>query len=244
MQNLLNRCNDIYGQSECCHNDPERTCYCIDCLQQGFYGNQDMYSCLKKLCSYTMNYGPCYASEIYNFLQTDRLLENNYLNQEVKILSLGCGFCPDWFGFDKYIRNNTLPVMFEYEGRDIEPLWGHLRVGVHNANIVCESVLNGFTLAEFDIIIINKLFSTLKANNMHNQFLDILTTEIQTSMKIGAHLIFNDANHIDKGRDVFDNAVSQYFDIKRKYKFNLDNAYGWSYRNIDLTNNVFEYPEG
>ena len=244
MIELLNRCNEIYGQTECCHGDPNRTCYCMDCLQEGFYGNPDWYNCLKKLCSYTMNYGPCYTSEIYNYLQTDRLLENNYLNQEIKVLSLGCGFCPDWFGINKYIIDNNLPIIMNYTGIEEEPLWGHLRVGINNAYITCQSVLNGFSLSDFDIVIIDKLFSTLKANQTHQHFLQILLLEIQASLKTGAHLIFSDTNHQDKGRDEFDIAVSPCFTDCRRYKFNIGNAYGRSYQNIDLINNIIEYPQG
>lgn len=242
MIELLNRCNEIYGNTECCHREQNRICNCTDCLQEGFYGKPDWYNCLKKLCSYTMNYGPCYTSEIYNYLQTDRLLENYYLNQTIKILSLGCGFCPDWFAFNKYIIDNNLPIEIDYTGIDQEPLWDHIRVKRYNVNIICQSVLTGFSLSGYDIVIIDKLFSTLKANNTHEEFLQLLLQEIKSSLKTGAHLIFNDVNHWNKGRDDFDTAVSPFFADSRRYRFNIDNAYKSSYRDINLINNVIEYP--
>lgn len=242
MIELLNRCNEIYGNTECCHREQNRICNCTDCLQEGFYGKPDWYNCLKKLCSYTMNYGPCYTSEIYNYLQTDRLLENHYLNQTIKILSLGCGFCPDWFAFNKYIIDNNLPIEIDYTGIDQEPLWDHIRVKRYNVNIICQSVLTGFSLSGYDIVIIDKLFSTLKANNTHEEFLQLLLQEIKSSLKTGAHLIFNDVNHWNKGRDDFDTAVSPFFADSRRYRFNIDNAYKGSYRDINLINNVIEYP--
>ena len=242
MIELLNRTNELFGATICCHNDPAHPCHCITCLQGGFYGEPDTYNCIKKLCSYVMNYGPCYSSEMFHFLSADHLLENNYNNSQMNILSLGCGFCPDWFGINKYISDKRLTITYNYRGIDSQELWSQLREGVSNATYQYFDLLNGFNLSGFDLIIVNKLFSTLQSIDQHNIFLAILVREIQNSMAVGSHLIFNDANHQNKGRDIFDNAIQQYFREIRRYKFNIDNPYGRQYININSINNVFVYP--
>ena len=130
MINILERCNQIQQDLECCHADG-RICYCMNCLQDGFYSNdRDAYNCLKRLCFYTMNYGPIYVSEIYHFFDTSCLMANFHSFSKIKILSIGCGFAPDYIAINKYISANKLHLKFDYTGYDIEENWKYITNGI------------------------------------------------------------------------------------------------------------------
>ena len=121
MQRILTLCDIIYNNTSCCHNDPNRVCDCSVCLREGFYGGRDTYSCLKKLCYYTMSYGPACVSEIYHFLSFSRILEQHFNGRTINILSLGCGFGPDYVAAMKYIAEQHLNITVNYCGIDISP---------------------------------------------------------------------------------------------------------------------------
>lgn len=121
--NLLKRCNSIYQNLKCPHNAASQ---CSDCFRQGYYKGNEIYDCLKGLCYYVMNYGPAYVSEIYHFLTSSKLLEEYfYYNKisNIRVLSLGCGFCPDFIALYDYIRDNRLSLTLDYLGVDIQRQW-------------------------------------------------------------------------------------------------------------------------
>ena len=95
---LFRKCEEnYYNKSEkCCHQDGRSQCNCFFCLHDQFYNDaSDYYDCKNKLNYYVLNYGASYISEIYYYLGTSRLLNN--FNNSINILSLGCGFAPDYF---------------------------------------------------------------------------------------------------------------------------------------------------
>ena len=100
MRDLLNHSNTLYLGTACCHDNPGRICNCYDCIRLGFFGGDETYSCIKRLCYYTMNYGSAYVSEIYHFLSASQILENNFNDSTISILSLGCGFGPDYIAME------------------------------------------------------------------------------------------------------------------------------------------------
>jgi len=161
---ILNRCRDIEAQLQATHNGELcgdiiiNTHNCMmDCVQCSFYANaQDIYDCLIKLALYTINYGPIYASEIYHFLETSQLLENNFLglNRPIEVMSLGCGFGPDDIALSKYRDSHRLNIDFNYLGYDIEPRWNDI-TGT-NALPIIHNVLSGFTCEGVDILFQHK----------------------------------------------------------------------------------------
>lgn len=238
MIRLLTQCNGFYGTLRCCHNDPERQCNCYICLREDLYGGQDTYSCLKKLCYYTMNYGPAYVSEIYHFLNHTQIL-NNFIGGNVNILSLGCGFAPDYIA----IMKCNLPITVDYLGIDVEPLWDTIRNGIlPNHCFRVHDVLQGVNVSGYDIVIMNKLFSTLKNHNMESRFLDILESEIQNHLNVGSYLIFNDVNHYGLGRDIFHNRIRRILPQHNCYFFDVENAYNNNYEEIANIGNVCQIP--
>ncbi len=79
MLEILNRCNYLYNNLKDCEDkaiNTNKNDDCFKCMSNSFYyQNNDTYDCLKKLCAYTINYGPIYVSEIYHFLAKSKLLE-------------------------------------------------------------------------------------------------------------------------------------------------------------------------
>lgn len=242
MIDILNNCSAQYSLLNCCHPKPD--CDCLKCLPDGFFGNDDNYSCEKKQYSYVMRYGPVFASEIYHYLNQSQILEQNYNNSNLNILSLGCGFAPDLIALQKYINDKQLSIQIEYTGIDISDSWNNIRLPDDNAIYGTENVLSGFDLAGYDIVFVVKLYSALRKYSNHNKFMDILKKQIKNKLKDGAFLIFDDFNSVNMGRDEFDEKISELFSSKKHFYFNVGGAHHEaSYVSITGLNNVFSIPD-
>lgn len=160
------------------------------------------------------------------------------------MLSIGCGFAPDFIGINKYIQNKRINLRLQYTGYDIEHNWQNITKGIiHNVPII-HNALNGFSLEGFQIVFLNKLFSTLKQNNQSDDFLNILVQECKKSMSNAILLIFNDINHRSKGRDEFDIRISEVLTPIEKYYFNVREGYNNNYIAIPQTHNICQIPYG
>lgn len=244
MRGLLRTCDQIYRTLPCCHDDA-RDCRCYDCLRMSFYlPGPDTYNCMKKLCYYVMNYGPAYASEIYHYFSQSQILENNFNGKSLNIISLGCGFSPDLIALGKYISDHSLTIKVHYLGLDNEPLWNRLRINNPCAQYSLCDVITGFNLTGYDMVFINKLYSTLKKNNQDSQFLGLLSIQIQAALPPDSFLVFTDINHRAMGRDQFNAAMSRFFRLKNYYYFSVNNAYSDSFTAINQTQNIFFIPGG
>ena len=118
LNKILTQCLNNYPTFPCCHKD-DRNCYCYNCIQPSFYdGGVDEYDCPKKLNFYVLKYGPSYVSEIYHFLSASQILEH-FQDKNINILSLGCGFSPDYFAISKYISDNKyeFTVLLDSDGK-------------------------------------------------------------------------------------------------------------------------------
>lgn len=217
MEDLLISNNEKYKTLTCCHTD-NRDCECYKCLQDGFYQTPESYNCAKKLNCYVLNYVPSFTSEIIHYLNNSKILETNFIDKTVNILSLGCGCATDLMALNFYINTKKLNIKIKYHGIDKSDLW--LRKTFENATFEQKDVLiDGLDLSDVDIVFINKLFSTLHTQNFHNEFIQILTNSIQNQLKTNSFLIFNDINSNKKGRDIFDKKISKLFNTKRRYFF-------------------------
>jgi hypothetical protein len=242
MIDILNNCSAQYSLLGCCH--PRQNCDCLKCFPDGFFGNDDNYSCEKKQYSYVIRYGPIFASEIYHYLGHSQILEKNYNNKIINILSLGCGFAPDLLALQKYINDKQLSIQFEYTGIDITDSWNNIRISDDNAIYGTENVLSGFDLSDYDIIFVVKLYSALRKFGHHNKFMEILKKQITNKLKNGAFLIFDDFNSCNMGRDEFDEKISGLFSSKKYFYFNVGGAHHEaSYESIPGLNNVFNIPD-
>ena len=237
LNRVINQCLKNYPTFPCCHTDG-RNCYCYNCLQPSFYiGGVDEYDCPKKNNFYVLKYGPSYFSEIYHFLSVSQILEC-FQSQKINVLSLGCGFSPDYYAITQYISDKNLTLKTHYLGWDISDDWQSTRLSLPNVSYETVDLRNPFSLTNSHIIILNKLFSTIYRHNDHITFLDNLADAIQNTMGSDSFLVYNDVNNKKNGRDIFSSKIEPLFTPAHimKYYFN-DNknpnnspytGYGWS----------------
>lgn len=264
MVEILNRCDYLYNNYPDCidkNTNENKNGNCLLCTQNNFRSmNNDTYDCLKKLCTYTMFYGPLYVNEIYNFLVQSNFLKS-YIEQQrniiksnpiygfnnltpndsipiyLNIMSLGCGFGPDDIALNKY-RDNHLDwnVNFNYFGYDKEPLWNFITQ--NNALPITRDLLMGMNFENVEnvnILFINKLFSTLRNFNLGEDFLAILSGALE-NLSTGSFVIFNDINNRVEGRDVFDNfAIRNNLQVINKY---YTGNYTGNYTGLQMNYNV------
>lgn len=212
---LMQQCIQNIETTNCCHNNG-RECNCYECLTTGFREEIDEYDCIKKMNYYVVKYGYSYASEIYQYLSTSRIIEQ-IDNQNMKILSLGCGFSPDYFAIQQYITDNGLNIEINYTGYDNSSYWDTARIVSPDLNYYIFDLTNQFSFDSFDIIMISKVFSTMYKHNSHTIFLKNLANAVIDTMQENSYLIFNDINSINMGRDVFSREIDRLFIHKRKF---------------------------
>ncbi|MBU8902521.1 MAG: hypothetical protein KOO69_07260 [Victivallales bacterium] len=241
MNTILDQCNAEYKKINTCpKGNPPELNLCHNCSSQCYFdGGKDFYDCEKWIYYYAMHFGPIYVSEIYHFLDKSKMLENFQLNN-FNVLSLGGGLCTDYLALNKYIKDKNLNLNFNYTVIDKEPLWSNVRKFYKGNNIqeIDADITQGFNPTGYDVIFLNKFFSTLKNNKCDQAFLQVLESQI-VNMKKGTLIVFNDINHTDKGSNIFDAFASRKFKCLRKYFFPLERAYTESYTPIENIQNIF-----
>lgn len=200
---------------DCCHHD-DRACCCYNCLRVGFHETPDEYECVKKLNYYVGKYAASYTSEIYNYLVISRVIDQ-FRDGPLSVLSLGCGFSPDYYAISRYIEDNRLNITLDYTGIDSSPQWDEVRIDYPNTNFVIANLLDEFRINGFDIVFMNKLFSTIYKHKSHNVFLSNLKTAIDLTDNDEVILVFNDVNSIYMGRDIFNRHINPKFRSVRMF---------------------------
>ncbi|MBF0407611.1 MAG: hypothetical protein HQM10_09675 [Candidatus Riflebacteria bacterium] len=246
MKEILKISGDIFENTSCCHEDREPLqCSCRECCQPTYYGQKESYSCIKKSCYYVMNYGPSYASEIFHFLNMNPFIKNLGKNQ-VNVLSLGCGFGSDLLAIEKYLVTNLIKGKVDYHGIDIEKNWELLRPPKFSSNFCTADVfheLPKIDLSKYNVIFLNKFFSTLLNIGRHEEFLKLFSEKIKTAWGKNCFVVFNDVNHFKLGRDFFHNHMKTIFQKSYQYYFKLKGAYNNNFEAIEEYKNVFEVPD-
>lgn len=234
---ILERCIKIIEKEKNC-DDFEEKGSCLKCVKDSFRPpNSDTYNCLKKLATYTIHFGTMYASEIYHFLEQSKLLENHLNNKKINVLSLGCGVMLDKTALNNYIKNKKMNINLSYKGYDIEPLWNKINI---SEDFETKNIVDGFDCRGVDIIFMNKVFSTLKNNDLSDDFLDTFEKELE-NLSSGSFVIFNDINSIYMGRDefhyfTFDNSL----ECIGRYFFNFDEHTEDDYIEIKNSHNRYD----
>jgi hypothetical protein len=218
---VLSQCEQNVLSMTCCHGD-ERICNCNNCLHMGFWVTPDTYDCEKKNNYYVLKYGSSYISEIYHYLDNSQIIES-FGTDNINILSLGCGFCPDYYAISQYIIDKKLTINFHYHGLDQSAAWNTTRLSLANSIYTQTDLLEPFSFQNFHIIMLNKVFSTIFRHEFANNFLLNLINAIGTSMQNNSILVFNDINHIAMGRDLFDKNISPLFHFSNIRKYYTNN---------------------
>lgn len=213
IKRLITQSYENVEHLDCCHEDKSNCC-CYDCLKEDFRKRPDEYDCEKKMNYYVAKYAASYSSEFFNYLQKSAILDN-YNNSTLNILSLGCGFSPDYYAITKYIADKELNINLLYKGKDRSPFWNNARLTHRNVSYELCDLCNPFIVDNYDIVIMSKVFSTIYKHKNHAVFLNNLQKAITAVDR--TILIFNDINSIDMGRDVFNIAMIKYFKDVRKF---------------------------
>lgn len=180
MLDFLSKCEQVFQKLSC----PEGIENCQTCFNDGFYGGEDNYACLKGCYYYAMHYGPAYISEVYYFLTATKLLEK-VGKSYIKIASMGGGFGTDFWAVKQYINDNKLPLNGLYRLWDKEKQWQNV-IDLYSQKIKIITVDLSNQSVDFedtDIVFINKLFSTLKNHNSSDEFLEKFSMSLRTLKK-------------------------------------------------------------
>lgn len=235
---FLTKCNDEFGKLPC----PTQIDDCQTCFDRCYYGNhQDNYSCGKGCFYYAMHYAPAYISEIYHFLSISKVIEQIGKNNVI-VCSLGGGMGTDYCAIKQYISNNRLNINFNYVLFDKELQWQSIikQYAPQLSISLVDLTENVIQFGDTDIVFVNKLFSTLVANDMADAFLPKFFQSLQT-LKTGAYVVFNDVNLRDRGRDRFDNSIVQNgFSAMGKFYFPIENAYTGNFTPINSTELIYD----
>lgn len=236
---VLSQCWDNYKNTECCHGK-DYSCNCYNCLNIGFYSHSDEYNCEKEMLFYVLNYGASYISEFYHYLSESRILDD--FNGNLNVLSLGCGFCPDYYALSKFIADKNLGIQLSHFGIDNSAFWNKARLNHPNISYQqsdLTDLTNPLSFKGYNLITINKVFSSLYGHNNHISFLQNIGNAIRTSMNNNTVLIFNEVNSIHMGRDIFDQSISRYFNNIRRYYTDSPPYIGNGWIPIPQTNVIY-----
>jgi len=239
-EQVLSQCRDNYKSAECCHGN-DNPCNCYNCLNTGFFSHSDEYDCEKKMLFYVLNYGASYVSEFYYYLSVSEIL--NDFSGNLNVLSLGCGFCPDYYALSKFIADNNLNIQLSHLGIDNSIFWEKTRLNYPNIKYQQADLTDLSTPLSFqgyNLITINKVFSSLyERNSNHISFLQNIGNAVKTSMQDNSILIFNDVNSIHMGRDIFDNTIRRYFNNIRRFYTGYPPYVGDNWIPIPQTNVIY-----
>lgn len=75
MYQLLDFANKTYNSLIDCPEN-SNTDFCYNCISSNFYNTDgnEKYDCEKGLAHYILDYGPCYASSTYHFLDKSKII--------------------------------------------------------------------------------------------------------------------------------------------------------------------------
>lgn len=213
-------------------------------MNADFTSRPDSYNCEKKMSTYVLKYGAAYASEIFHYLVTSNFINKIDKSRPLKVISLGCGFSPDYFAIKKYFEVNNISQPLKYTGVDKSTCWNAIRPEIDECKYLSGDIEKPFTLKSPDVVMICKLFSTLYRNdkNAAEKFLQNIEKVVRENFLPSTILIFVDVNHIDFGRDVFHQKVSSILPNYTQYYFDGYTGNNWTH--IPQKELVFEIPPG
>lgn len=194
---------------------------CKTCLKEIHYpaeypaGKKD-YDCPNLINFYVCDYTFKYASEIWYLLKQSQVIKTM---DEYKIVSIGCGACPDLMAFESYLNEQNISKSISYIGIDKNELWEPVHNEIKrydNANIKTKF----FYHDAFDLFkrkkassqnilvlqyVISHLYNTEQITKLHQLYNDLISNIVlyKESGKPFVILI-NDVNSNRRGRDYFE----------------------------------------
>ena len=226
LSNTLIECDSVIGSIDCCKGD-NFLCNCVNSLVEDYHERPDSYDCEKKMGTYVLRYGPIYASEIYHYLNFINFKEYAETKDEINIVSLGCGFAPDYAAVKEYLYDNNIDISVNYIGIDSSDCWDMARPENDECCFYNADLTEPFELPRADLVFVCKLFSTLYRNDVEDAFLDNLQHAVESSFDEETRLIFIDVNHINMGRDKFHDRMKRHLRNFNQYYFSGYTGNNW-----------------
>ncbi|HIH4849150.1 TPA: hypothetical protein ACYSAQ_003440 [Morganella morganii] len=237
--NKLQDCNYEMAQLICCGD--RSPCNCEDSLTEDYYSERkDSYDCQKKMNTYAIKYGLSYISEIYHYLEKSKILNKFRGNSPLNVISLGCGFAPDYYALSKYNDDNKLNIQINYTGLDISTAWNTARPNAQNCSFQYTDLRTPFSLQNAHIVFVCKSFSTMYKNGYSRLFLDQLELAINSSLPRDSIIVFIDVNLDSFGRDEFHNSISLITNSNTQYFFSGSTYTKPHWIEIESTNIIYD----
>lgn len=186
MLNLYTECHTKWLNYPPCGNNCPENHYCqrFGCLEGDcnqclaaiqWYGTIRAYPCKKITYYYVMRFFNRFASEIEYVIQRIQFGQMEKIN----VVSLGCGPGSEVYGIVHGLRFHNLPLRIDYQGYDLNPIWGdvqqmsinHLRNMGHGIRFFNTNMFTSFQpFAEqrIDILVMNYLLSDYVKNVLFN----------------------------------------------------------------------------
>lgn len=231
LETVVEYCHEDYQNYECdnCNhpNDCPGEClgYCKNCLEQVHYptrypyGKKD-YDCERMLDFYVCDYIYKYASEmIYLIRKSNALRKMN----EYRVVSIGCGSCPDLMAFEEYCLEEENEKVVKYVGIDVNEMWSNIHqvIGDYKTSTIgkvsfkyVDAVTDDYDIKRANVIVLQYVISHFYNTNQINQisgFFDKLIEKIIDHRQNGTPFVvlINDVNSNNRGRDYFEMIVKK-----------------------------------
>lgn len=269
---IMKYCNERYLSSDCTSCNHKIECPgivcgdCKQCLEEIHYpgrypnGRKD-YNCNRIMDFYVCDYTSKYASEIlYLIRECDVMKEiDNY-----RILSIGCGACPDLMAFEQFCNETSDLKKIEYMGIDINERWRNIHEEIEKYrsraivktefayyNAITESIKTNSVNVVVLQYVISHLYNSGGVDQINILFKKIKDSIVAYRKDEPMVIIINDVNSNNLGRDLFlslidvlksDNHHGYYDKFYFDYRIiNNSQRYGWKHESNRV---LFQLPEG
>lgn len=273
LNEMIEFCNSNYSSQDTshiccdCNHPDECSGSCKDCLEQIHYPNRYSngktdYDCENLINFYVCDYAYKYASEILYLIRKCRILESF---EEYRVLSLGCGACPDLMAFEELIAISGEEKKIKYLGVDKNNLWFSVheeikRYGLKNnlsVNFAYEDIVNylyaGKNIRGANVLVLQYIISHFYNTGqigMISVFFDGIIQHIIKNKRQGSQfvILINDVNSFYRGRDYFEKLYKKILDAgyeatcnKYYFNYNIKNEkqrYGVMHRSAEILFNI------
>ena len=273
LEEVTEYCNEEFKNRKCENCNSDENCvdecegYCKGCLEQVHYPNKypdgkKDYDCVRMLQFYVCDYSYKYTSELLYLMRESEALRQI---DDYRVVSIGCGGCPDLMAFEKYCHEKGGYKSVRYYGIDVNEKWSSIHGIIKDYKT---STLRSAKFKYMDAVtedyheieranvivlqyIISHFYNTGQISEI-NEFFDKLVEKI---IKYGQEgkpfvILINDVNSNRRGRDYFKIIIEKLNRIKSRiinseryyFDYNIQNdsqRYGTKHESNDI---LFEIP--
>ena len=252
---VVGYCNREYVGGNCLTCNHKNKCPgkcigdCKSCLEEVHYPNKyplgkKNYDCLRMLQFYVCDYTFKYSSEMLYLMRKSEALRNI---EEYRVVSIGCGGCPDLMAFETYCHQEENWKSVKYIGIDVNQNWRAIHEVIKQYNTTTIETPRFFymdavtdehyEISDANVIVlqyvISHFYNTGQINKI-NSFFDKLVQKIviHKQERTPIVIMINDVNSNKRGRDYFQMVVDKlqnagFHGIFKKFYFdyNIQNEY-------------------